>query len=78
LEYCDVFEDGFLKSKDLCYKALTRRAVASRGMRNYELALKDLLTAQELIPEEKDMQALLKTTEEDIEMDKRMKRILED
>jgi len=43
LEYCEVFEDGFLKSRDLCFKALSWRAVASWGLRNYELALKDLI-----------------------------------
>lgn len=26
LEYCEVFDDGYQKEKDLCYKALCRRA----------------------------------------------------
>lgn len=26
LEYCEVFDDGYTKEKDLCYKALCRRA----------------------------------------------------
>lgn len=45
LEYCEVFDDGFEKQKDLCYKALTRRAQALRGMKEFELAFKDLEVA---------------------------------
>jgi len=41
LEYVEVFEQGYENSKDLCFKALTRRAVAFRGLRNYDLAFKD-------------------------------------
>jgi tetratricopeptide (TPR) repeat protein len=26
LEYCEVFDDGYTKQPDLCYKALIRRA----------------------------------------------------
>ena len=26
LEYCEVFDDCYTKQRDLCYKALTRRA----------------------------------------------------
>lgn len=31
LEYCEVFHDGFLKEKDLCFKAFMRRAQALRA-----------------------------------------------
>lgn len=31
LEYCEVFNNGFEKEKDLCYKALMRRCLAFRG-----------------------------------------------
>jgi len=42
LEYCEIFDDGYDKQKDLCFKALLRRCVALRGLKDYELALKDL------------------------------------
>ena len=51
LEYCEVFEDGFEKSKDLCYKAFTRRAIAFRGQRNFKLAKLDLEEALKLLPD---------------------------
>ncbi len=28
LEYCECFEDGYTKSKELCFKAFIRRALA--------------------------------------------------
>lgn len=52
LEYCDVFDDGYEKQPDLCYKGLTRRAQALRGMKEFELAIKDLEAALKLLPKE--------------------------
>ena len=35
LEYCDCFDNGFDKQRDLCYKALMRRQQALRGLKDY-------------------------------------------
>ena len=35
LEYCEVFHDGYLKEKDLCYKALMRRQMAFRAQKDF-------------------------------------------
>jgi tetratricopeptide (TPR) repeat protein len=67
LEYNEVFNNGFLKEKDLCYKALLRRCMALRGQKDYELALKDLEEAAKLFPEDKEVEKLHKLTHEDIE-----------
>jgi len=58
LEYCEVFDDGFLKQKDLCYKALMRRCQALRAQKEFDLALKDLEEAGKLIPGDKDVARL--------------------
>ena len=58
LEYCEVFDDGYQKQSDLCYKALMRRAQGLRGMRDFEFAIKDLDEAMKLCPSEKDPQRL--------------------
>lgn len=42
LEGCEVLEDGYLKSKDACFKALSRRAMALKGQKKYKEALKDV------------------------------------
>ena len=76
LEYCEVFQDGFTKEKDLCYKALMRRCQAFRGQRDYELALKDLDEAAKLVPGDKDVEKLTKLTKEDIEVEAMIKKIM--
>jgi len=50
LEYCEVFHDGFEKEQNLCFKAFMRRCQAMRGIKDYQLALKDLEAAEKLIP----------------------------
>jgi tetratricopeptide (TPR) repeat protein len=62
MEYCELFEDGFTKSKDLCFKAFLRRCTAFRGMREYELALKDAEQALILCPTDKEAALFLKIT----------------
>ena len=52
-------------------------ALASWGMRNYDLAIKDLKLALELISDDPVVINLVKVTEEDIDMEERMKRIVE-
>ncbi len=50
LDYCDCFDNGYTKNKDLCYKALVRRAAALQGMRKFDLAKKDVDDALLLFP----------------------------
>lgn len=50
IEYNEVFNDGFTKERDLCFKAFVRRSQALRGLKDYELALKDLEEAEKLYP----------------------------
>ena len=76
LEYNEVFNDGFIKERDLCYKGFMRRCQALRGMKDYELALKDLEEAKKLYPEDKDVEKIHKLTLEDIELEKRIRNIM--
>lgn len=48
LEYCEVFEDGYKKSPEVCFKALTRRAMAHRALSNPSAAVDDLTQALSL------------------------------
>jgi tetratricopeptide (TPR) repeat protein len=77
IEYCEVFEDGFEKSKNLCYKAFIRRATAFRGQRDYKTADLDIEQALKLFPDEKDAVNLKKLNEEDIELEARIASIME-
>lgn len=54
LEYCEVLEDGFEKSKALCFKAFLRRGMALRGQGRYLDAAGDFEKALELVPEDAD------------------------
>jgi hypothetical protein len=76
LEYNEVFNDGFTKERDLCFKALMRRCQALRGQKDYELALKDLVEAKKLYPADADVDKLSKLTTEDIEVDQRIRKIM--
>lgn len=58
LEYCEVFHEGFDKEKNLCFKAFMRRCQAMRGIKDYELALKDLDEAEKLVSDDKDIPRL--------------------
>ena len=58
LQSCEVLEDGYEKSKDACFKALSRRALAYKGKENYEDALKDAEEALKLFPEDKSIDQL--------------------
>jgi len=72
LEYCEVFENGFETSLNLCYKAFIRRATALRGQRDYKLAQLDIEEALKLCPGESDAVKLKKLNEEDIELEERI------
>jgi hypothetical protein len=78
LEYQEVFNDNYLKEPDLCFKALTRRAQAMRGMKEFELCLADLTEAEKLYPEQEAVQKLRKTYTDDWEHEKRVCRIMAD
>ena len=53
-----------------------RRCQALRGMRDFELALKDLEEAEKLFPEDKDVKKFNALTLEDIELEKRVRNIM--
>eukprot|EP00825_Cyclidium_porcatum_P022388 TRINITY_DN2466_c0_g1_i1.p1 TRINITY_DN2466_c0_g1~~TRINITY_DN2466_c0_g1_i1.p1 ORF type:complete len:341 (-),score=68.53 TRINITY_DN2466_c0_g1_i1:56-1078(-) len=55
LEYCECFEDGYMKSKDSCFKALLRRAFAYKERKQYSEALKDCETALKIFPNDKEI-----------------------
>lgn len=77
LEYCEVFENGFEKSKGLCYKAFLRRAAAFRGQRDYKTAKLDIEEALKLCPGEADGLKLQELNNEDIELEERISKIME-
>ena len=52
LEYCEVFDDGYTKQRDLCYKALSRRGQAFRALLDFDEAIKDLCMAKVLLPDQ--------------------------
>ncbi|KRW98118.1 Armadillo-type fold [Pseudocohnilembus persalinus] len=49
IEYCECFEDGFQKSKDLCSKAFYRRAMARKERKEYREAKEDIEQSLKLI-----------------------------
>ena len=63
-KYAEIFENGFDKSSDFCFKAFLRRATAYRGVHRWEDALNDLEQCLKLSPEDKDAKLLLKQTTE--------------
>ena len=77
LEYCEVFSYDEVKGKDLCFKALIRRASAFRGQRDYKLAQVDIEESLKLIPDEPSAIKLKQLNEEDIEMEERIAKIME-
>lgn len=48
LEYCELFEEGYHKSLDTCFKALTRRGMARRALNQLPEAIEDFNKALEL------------------------------
>lgn len=76
IEYNEVFNDGFTKERDLCFKGFCRRAQALRGQKDFELALKDLEEARKLYPEDKEVEKLVLVTKEDMELEARIRNIM--
>merc|ERR1719235_2505932 len=59
LEYIEIFEEGFKRSPDLSFKALTRRATALRGLQKWSEALEDLKDALQIDGYQKNKEACL-------------------
>jgi len=76
LDYCECFDESYLKHKDLCFKALTRRAMAKQGMRAFEEAKTDAEEALKLYPDEEGAKKLLKQINEDIELERKAEEII--
>lgn len=55
LEYCDVLEDGYTKSRDAAFKAFARRAMAYKGKEAYKEALGDVEECLKLFPEDESI-----------------------
>lgn len=64
LDYCECFEDGYTQSKDTCFKAFLRRALAHKERKNYDQAILDIKEGLKLIPTDKDAFLLLAEVEE--------------
>merc|ERR1719171_2243455 len=58
IEYSEIFEDGFTRSADACFKAFTRRATALRALHKWDEALEDLEDALNLFPKDKEARDL--------------------
>jgi len=52
LESAEILEDGYLKSKDACFKALCRRAIAYKHKEEFTEALQSIEEALKLFPDE--------------------------
>lgn len=72
IDYCEVFDHGFTKQPDLCYKAFIRRAQAYRGLKDYDEACKDCKSALECMPKEQDPAKLMQQCAEDKEHNERI------
>jgi len=58
IEYSEIFEEGFTRSADACFKAFTRRAQALRALHKWDEALQDLEDALKLFPKDKEARDL--------------------
>ena len=76
LEYCEVFDNGFTKQADACFKAFIRRAQAHRGLRDFDEAILDCQNASEIMPNEKDPARLIAQYKEDKEHEARITKIM--
>lgn len=77
IEYSEIFEEGFTKSRDSCFKAFTRRATALRALHRWDEALEDLDDALKLFPKDKDALNLRRKTQVAVEEHKQAQRLQE-
>lgn len=64
LDYCEVFEDGYEKSAESCFKALSRKAMAHCGLNQFSEAVSALQTALTL-KEDEEARTLLERCKAD-------------
>jgi hypothetical protein len=72
LSYCECFNEGYTKQRDLCFKALTRRAAGWEGKRKYDLGKNDAEEALKLYPGLEETLKLIKKMNENIELEKKL------
>lgn len=77
IEYAEIFEDGFTKSADACFKAFMRRAAALRALQKWDEALEDLEDAVKIFPKDKEARNLCEKTRAAAEEAKRAKHLQE-
>lgn len=54
LDFCECFEDGYEKSRDACFKAFIRRALANKERKNIREAKDDIEQALKLYSTDKN------------------------
>lgn len=77
IEYAEIFEEGFTKNADACFKAFTRRATALRALHQWDEALEDLEDALKLFPRDKDARDLFEKTKLAVQEAKDAKQLQE-
>jgi len=75
IEYSEIFEDGYKKSADACFKAFTRRAVALRALHKWEEALEDLNDALQIFPKDREARDLFAKTKAAVEEDRKARAL---
>ncbi|CAK68186.1 unnamed protein product (macronuclear) [Paramecium tetraurelia] len=74
IEYAECFENGYTQSRENCCKAFYRRALAYYNRDRLQEALNDINQAQQLIPDDKQVQNLKKEIEAKIDHYQRLKQ----
>lgn len=64
IEYCEVMENGYVQSRDSCFKAFARRAKGYLGQKKFDLALNDAGKCVELYPDDEAAKELKAEVEE--------------
>lgn len=77
IEYSEIFEEGFTRSADFCFKAFVRRAMALRALQKWDEAVEDLEDALKLFPKDRDVQDLYEKTKAASEEAKRAQQLQE-
>jgi len=78
LEYCELFEDGFIRSKKLCIKAFLRRATSFIERYKFNKAKKDINEVLKLKEGEKNSLRMLKEIEIKIEHRKKTRLLMKE
>lgn len=77
IEYSEIFEGGFTKSADSCFKAFIRRALALRALHKWEEALMDIEDALKLLPKDREARDLYEKTTAAAEEARRVRALVE-